>query len=62
LYEQNHNIFAIPFGRAFHYNLLNRRISVSIPNRNDYRLNKTIPADPALYTRLISSMPAANKP
>ena len=29
------------------------RTFVTIPNRNDYWLNKTIPADPAQYTRLI---------
>ena len=48
-----HNIYGVPIGRALHSNLLNRRIFISIPNANDYRLNKTIPGDPAQYTHLI---------
>ena len=56
-----HNIYAVPFGRALPCNLPGGRIFVSIPNGKDYRLNKTIPADPAQYTRLISFTPAANK-
>ena len=59
---KNNIVYAVPFGRAFHCNLLNRRIFISIPNGNDYRLNKTIPPDPAQYTHLISFTPPANKP
>ena len=55
------NIYAVPFGRAFHCNLPGGSISVSLPNRNYFRLNKTIPADPALYPLLISFTPPANK-
>jgi hypothetical protein len=62
LLEQKHNIYAVPFGRAFHYNLLGRRIFISIPNGKDYRINNISPEDPAQYTRLIFFTPAANKP
>ena len=57
-----HDINAVPFGRALPCNLPGGRIFVSIPNGKDYRLNKTIPPDPAQYTHLISFTPLANKP